>query len=330
MAVFSQPHYPPFGAPSVMDTAVIFSPELRQKFEAILQILIEGVENYQKQTGNVLPKDIADFLEIYQQEKNFFLDKLEKFVTAKFFLEKEINLRLLLLAKNILSEIKSLQTTTSEVNLSEAEVKRLVDKYGLDQLNYYPLSTFPLLKLLILSYKKQQPAKIKPDDFPEDFADSSEYKGYLEDIDPKGGDFHKFCAFIAEIVKVQLEFYKALGFTYYELDNQMLEEDNFKKRIIQKFIEQIGNNTYQERLNKLSDKDLFLLKAKVESEFEEELLGIRSGSKTLSKTLPQEVVIRIIKTHLEELRQEEEVVTLENTRKELQQIFKKSSSTSSN
>ncbi|MBI4991558.1 hypothetical protein HZB96_05725 [Candidatus Gottesmanbacteria bacterium] len=320
MAVFSQPHYPPFGAPSVMDTAVIFSPELRQKFETILQVLIEEMENYMKQTGNMLPKDIKEFLDIYTAEKTYFLEKPEKFVTAKFFLEKEINLRLMLLSKNILEEIKSLQATAGEANLNNGEMKRLVDKYGLDQLSLSFLSTFPLLQTLILSYKKQQPAKIKPDDLPKDFDTFSEYKGYLEDIDPKGGDFRKFSLFVTEIVKVQLEFYKALEFTYYELDDQILEEDNFRKRIIQKFIEQIGNNIYQERLNKLSDKDLLLLKAQIESEFEEELLNIQSGSQTLTKNLPQEVVIRAIKAHLEELRQKEEADAVENVRRQLQQI----------
>lgn len=312
MAVFSQPHYPPFGAPSVMDSSVVFSPELRQKFEAILQILVGQIENYQKQTGHVLPREIKDFLDIYTAEKTYFFEKPEKFVTAKFFLDREINLRLMLLSKNILEEIKSLHATVEEVNLDESEVKRLVDKYGLDQLSYYPLSTLPFLKLLILSYKKQQPAKIKHDAFLKDNSSISEYKDYLADIDPKSGDFRKYSLFIEELVKVVLEFYKALGFSYYELDEQITS---------QQLIEQLGDESFRERLNKLSEKDLFLLKTKVESEFEKELASIQSGSQTLTKNLSQEVSSRVIKAYLEELRQKEEAETIENTRRQLQQII---------
>ncbi len=329
MAVFSQPHYPPFGAPSVMDTAVIFSPELRQKFEAIFQVLIQGMENYQRQTGNVLPKDLQDFLDTYNREKTYFFERAERFVMAKFFLEREINLRLMLLSQNILSEIKNLQGTAKEADLKNAEIKRLVDKYELNQLSLNYISAFPFLKLLILSSKKQEPVKFKLEDFEKEPSGFSEYKGYIEDIDPKGGDYVKFCAFITELAKVQLEFYKALGFTYYEFSEQIKNGD-FKKQIIQKFLEHMGDNVYQERLNKLKDEDLLRLKEKVESEFEKELLEIMSGGKILAKTLPKEVVGRVIKNYLEELRQKEELTVLEKTREQLQQILKKSPSPSSN
>jgi len=196
-----------------------FNSELRTRFEDILDVFAAQIEEYQRVTGNALPEQQRDFINLYKQNKKSLLDTAHGWSLANLVMEQEIRLRLAKLQQDIYLEIKGMQSPTGEITLTKHNFQGFLNKYGLDILSEAVFAASDKVSLPIVGVidwfknaRKNESMKIKMKDFAIDFAALPQgYREYMDYIDPRGTDPRGVAYFLEEVVNARLDFYQSLG-----------------------------------------------------------------------------------------------------------------------